>query len=158
MLGGLETTAGALGQIMIRFCHDPSIPALLRREPERIPDAVEEHLRIDPPFISIARTAMCDTEIDGQTIKAGDKVLIYSASANRDEGEFRCRMDYDLDRESNRHLTFGAGVHRCTGSSLARMTLRLALEGLTQRLDDLRLQEGSEPIHFHSALNRAPVA
>ena len=124
ILGGLETTAGALGQFMIRFCHEPEIPARLRAHPERIPDAAEELLRLEPPFIAIARTAMTDTEIGGRRIRAGDKVLIYWASANRDEGEFACPADFDLDRASNRHLAFGAGPHRCAGSNLARLNLR----------------------------------
>ena len=157
ILGGLETTAGALGQFMIRFCHEPEIPALLRAHPERIPDAAEELLRLEPPFIAIARTAMTDTEIGGRRIRAGDKVLIYWASANRDEGEFACPADFDLDRASNRHLAFGAGPHRCAGSNLARLNLRVALEEVVARLDDLRLQEDAEPIPFHSVLNRAPL-
>jgi cytochrome P450 len=157
ILGGLETTAGALGQFMIRFAHEPEVPALLRAEPSRIPAAVEELLRLDPPFVAIARTAMCDTEIGGQPIAQGDKVMIYWASANRDEREFGCPMAFDADRTSNRHLSFGAGPHRCTGSSLARMNLRVAVEQLTARLGDIRLF-GDEPVEFHSALNRAPAA
>jgi cytochrome P450 len=157
ILGGLETTAGALGQIMIRFCHEPEIPELLRRRPERIPDAVEELLRLEPPFIAIARTAMADTEIGGRHIREGDKVLIYWASANRDETEFACPAAFDLDRPSNRHLTFGAGPHRCAGSNLARLNLRIALEEVVTRLDDIRLLDGAEPIAFHSVLNRAPL-
>ncbi len=157
ILGGLETTAGALGQFMIRFCHEPEIPALLRAHPERIPDASEELLRLEPPFIAIARTAMSDTQLGGHQIRAGDKVMIYWASANRDEGEFACPADFDLDRTSNRHLAFGAGPHRCAGSNLARLNLRVALEEVVARLDDLRLQEGAEPIPFHSVLNRAPL-
>jgi cytochrome P450 len=157
ILGGLDTTAGALGQIMIRFCREPEIPALLRSEPERIHDAVEELLRLEPPFIAIARTAMADTEIDGRQIRKGEKVMIYWASANRDEAEFGCPADFDLDRSSNRHLAFGAGPHRCAGSNLARLNLRIALEEVVQRLDGLRLQDGAEPIPFHSVLNRAPL-
>ena len=64
-------------------------------------------------------------------------MLIYWASANRDEGEFACPADFDLDRASNRHLAFGAGPHRCAGSNLARLNLRVALEELVRRLDDL---------------------
>jgi cytochrome P450 len=157
ILGGLDTTAGALGQMMIRFCQEPEIPALLRREPERIPDAVEELLRLETSFVAIARTATCDTEIDGRRIREGDKVLIYWASANRDEGEFACPADFDPDRASNRHLTFGAGPHRCAGSNLARMNIRIALEEVVTRLDDLRLAN-DEPIRFHSVLNRAPLS
>ena len=157
ILGGLETTAGALGQAMIRFARDPELPQLLRREPDRVPAAVEELLRLDPPFVAIARTAMCDTEVGGQAILQGQKVMIYWAAANRDDAEFGCPATFDLDRRSNRHLSFGAGPHRCAGSTLARMNLRMAIEQLTARLDDIRLEAGAEPIPFHSALNRAPL-
>ena len=157
ILGGLETTAGALGQFMIRFTREPALPERLREHPEEVPAAVEELLRLEPPFIAIARTATCDTEIGGHAIAAGDKVLVYWASANRDAAEFPCPADVDWGRTSNRHLSFGAGPHRCAGSNLARMNLRVAVEEVVRRLHDLRLQEGAEPIPFHSALNRAPL-
>ena len=115
ILGGLDTTAGALGQFMIRFAQEPDIPALLRRSPELVPTAVEELLRLDGPFVAIGRTAMCDTEIGGHGIEAGEKVLVYWASANRDEDEFACPAQFDLARTSNRHLAFGAGPHRLRG-------------------------------------------
>jgi cytochrome P450 len=157
ILGGLDTTAGALGQIVIRFARHPELPALLRDEPGRLADAVEELLRLEPPFIAIARTATCDTEVGGQAVRAGDKVLIYWASANRDEAEFACPAAFDVDRASNRHLAFGAGPHRCAGSNLARLNLRVAVEEVVRRLHDIRLQDGVEPLPFHSALNRAPL-
>jgi cytochrome P450 len=157
ILGGLDTTAGALGQFMIRFARQPEIPELLRREPERIPDAIEELLRLDGPFNAIGRTATRDTEIEGCPVKEGEKVVIYFTSANRDEDEFTCPADFDLDRESNRHLAFGAGPHRCAGSHLARMNLRIAITELLTRLDGIRLQD-DEPIHYHSVFNRAPLA
>ena len=158
ILGGLDTTAGALGQFMIRFCHEPDIPELLRQKPELIPDAVEELLRLDGPFIAIARTAMADAEIGGHPVQAGDKVLIYWASANRDEDEFAHAGDFVAQREGNRHLAFGAGPHRCAGSNLARMNLRVAVHEIVQRLGDLRVAPGAEPLPFHSALNRSPLS
>ena len=158
ILGGLETTAGALGQFMIRFCQEPSIPDLLRRQPERIPDAVEELLRLEGPFIAIARTAMQDTTIDGATVRKGEKVLIYWSAANRDGAEFDDPHEFRLDRTSNRHIAFGAGPHRCAGSNLARMNLRIAVHELVTRLHDLRLAVDPDEIRFHSALNRAPLA
>lgn len=157
ILGGLDTTAGALGQIMVRFCREPEIPALLRERPELLPTAVEELLRLEGPFLAIARTAMADTEIGGQAVRAGDKVLVYWASANRDDAEFPCPHAFDVERERNRHLAFGAGPHRCAGSNLARMNLRIALHELVQRLPEVRLQDGAEPIPYHSVLNRVPL-
>jgi cytochrome P450 len=158
ILGGLDTTAGALGQFMIRFCHEPEIPALLRREPHLIPAAVEELLRLEGPFVAIARTAMVDVEVGGRPIQAGDKVLIYWNSANRDEHEFDDAKRFVADREGNRHIAFGAGPHRCTGSNLARLNLRISVHEVLQRLGDIRLQPGVEPLPFHSALNRSPLS
>jgi cytochrome P450 len=157
ILGGLETTSGALGQFVIRFAHEPQIPALLRRQPELIPQAIEELLRLEPPFIGIGRTAMRDTEIDGRQIRAGEKVLIYYASANRDDSEFDRPDTFDPSRKSNRHLSFGAGPHRCAGSNLARLNLQIAVEEVVNRLDNIQMQDGMEPLEFHCALNRAPL-
>lgn len=158
IFGGLDTTAGALGQAMIRFAREPAIAELLRRDPDLVPTAVEELLRLDPPFVAIARTAMRDVELGGRQVREGDKVMIYWASANRDDAEFACPATFDLDRRSNRHLSFGAGPHRCAGSTLARMNLRVAVEALTRRLRDVRLDETAGPPRFHSALSRSPVA
>ncbi len=157
ILGGLETTASALGMMMERFCRHPEIPALLRHQPELLPSAVEELLRLDTPFIAITRTATRDVKLGGHQIKEGDKVIIYWASANRDDTEFADPDGFDPGRTSNRHMAFGAGPHRCAGSNLARMNLRVALDELLGRLDALELQEGTE-IHYHSTFTRAPLA
>jgi cytochrome P450 len=157
LFGGLDTTAGALGMMMLRFCEDPAIPARLRDDPAAIPEAAEELLRLDAPFVFIARTATRDVELGGQAIAAGDKVLISWASANRDEGEFACPHAFDPDRDANRHLAFGAGPHRCAGSNLARLNIRLALEEVLARLHDIRLADGTEPA-YHSGFSRTPVA
>jgi cytochrome P450 len=157
ILGGLETTASALGLMMVRFCQQPEIPAHLRRRPELLPAAVEELLRLDAPFIAIARTATRDTEIDGRPVKAGEKVIIYWASADRDEAEFPDPDTFDLERGSNRHIAFGVGPHRCAGSNVARMNLRVALAELLRRLDDIELEDGTD-IGYHSTFTRAPHA
>ena len=157
ILGGLETTAGVLGMAMQRFCEHPEIPDLLRARPELIPDAVEELLRLDGSFIAIGRTARHDTTLGDREVKAGERVIIYWASANRDEAEFPEPDDFDLTRAQNRHIAFGAGPHRCAGSNLARMNLRVALEELLRRLHDIRLQPGAD-IQFHSTFNRAPLS
>jgi cytochrome P450 len=157
ILGGLETTASALGLMLVRFCAQPEIPALLRAQPERIPDAIGELLRLDPSFVSVARTAVGDAELGGHSVKKGDKVLIHWASANRDGTEFEDPDAFDIDRERNRHLSFGAGPHRCAGSNLARMNLRVALEELLTRLDDIRLADGAR-IRYHAGLTRSPLS
>ncbi len=156
ILGGLETTAGALGLMFARFCRQPEIPELLRGNPELSPSAVLELLRLDPPFVSVARTAVRDAELGGQQVRAGDKVLIHWASANRDGGEFTEPDVFAPGRERNRHLSFGAGPHRCAGSNLARLNLRVALEELLRRLTDIRLAGGAE-IRYHAGLTRSPL-
>src|SRR5690606_33939154 len=105
----------ALGEIVLRFCREPAIPALLRAQPDLIPQAVEELLRLHPPFVAVARTATRDVEIGGRGVEAGQRVLVSWAAANRDGGEFPDPDAFDPDRESNRHLSFGAGPHRCAG-------------------------------------------
>jgi cytochrome P450 len=157
VLGGLDTTAGVLGSAILRFCHHPELPALLRERPALIPGAVEELLRLDGSFICVGRTARHQTQVDGHIIAEGEQVLIYWASANRDESEFEHPDAFDLDRPRNRHIAFGAGPHRCAGSNLARMNLRVALEELLRRLRDIRLRPGAE-IEYSSGFNRAPQA
>jgi cytochrome P450 len=158
ILGGLDTTSGALGHFMIRFCRQPAIPELLRKQPELIPAAVEELLRLEGPFLAIARTAMSDTEVGGQPVKEGEKVIIYWASANRDDSEFSRADEFDPARASNRHVAFGVGPHRCAGSNLARLNLRIAVQELTQRLTNMQLDAPEESLPFHSALNRSPLS
>lgn len=156
ILGGLETTAGALGLMFVRFCRQPEIPALLRNKPELIPKAVEELLRLDGSFVSVGRTAVRDGQLDGHTIKEGDRVLIHWASANRDAAEFPDPDEFDLDRARNRHFAFGAGPHRCAGSNLARLNLRVALEETLRRLHDIKLADDAD-IGYHAGLTRSPL-
>jgi cytochrome P450 len=158
ILGGLETTAGALGHFLLRFVREPQIPELLRDRPDLVPAAVEELLRLEDPFVAIGRTVRHDTEIGGCPIKAGEKVFLSWASANRDEAEFPNPDAFDLHRTSNRHIAFGAGPHRCAGSNLARLNLRIAVRELTQRLRDIALVEPEEMLPFHTAFNRSPLA
>jgi cytochrome P450 len=118
---------------------------------------VEELLRLDGSFICIGRTARRDTEVGGQRIRAGERILIYWASANRDEAEFDRPDEFIIDRPRDRHIAFGAGPHRCAGSNLARLNLRVALEEITRRLGDFALDlDRDERIDYHSTFNRAP--
>jgi cytochrome P450 len=157
VIGGLKTTSTALGMMMVRLCRQPEIPAFLRTNPERIPGAVEELLRLDPPVSAVGRTSMRDGEVGGQHIKRGDKVMVYWSSADWDADEFPNPDSFDLDRARNRHLAFGAGVHRCAGSNLARMNLRIALAELLGRLDDIRIEEGAD-LHYTLGVVRGLVS
>jgi cytochrome P450 len=156
ILGGLETTAGALGHVILRFCRQPEIADLLRGQPELISEGIQELMRLDPSFVSIGRMAVKDTELGGKTIKAGDRVLIHWASANRDSREFGRPDEFDLERQ-NRHLSFGVGPHRCLGSNLARMNMRIVLEEVLRRMDHIRLADGAET-RFAPGLTRTPLS
>ena len=133
------------------------IAALLRGRPELIPEGIEELIRLDPSFISIGRMAVKDTEIGGKPVKSGERVLIHWASANRDSREFPRPDEFDLGRERNRHLSFGVGPHRCLGSNLARMNMRIVLEEVLRRMDDIRLADGAD-IRYHGGLNQSPLS
>lgn len=158
ILGGLDTTAAVLGNMVVRFCRQPELVERLRAEPAAIPAAVEELLRLDGSFVGIGRTARHDAEIAGCPISAGDKVLVYWAAANRDPEEFPDPEVFDLARGRNRHVAFGAGPHRCAGSNLARLNLRVAMRAVVERLRDLRLLVPAEAIEYHTAFTRTPVA
>jgi cytochrome P450 len=156
IMGGLETTAGALGHILIRFADRPAIPDMLRHDPTLIPKAIEELLRLDVPFLHLQRRVMTDTDVDGAPLRQGDRLLISLAAANRDELEFTDPDEFVIDRPKNRQIAFGVGPHRCVGSNLARMNLRVALEEVLPRLHDVRLGD-DEKVHYHNAFNRAPL-
>jgi cytochrome P450 len=157
ILGGLETTAGMLGHAIVRLARDPGLQDKLRADPGLIPASIEEMLRMDGTFVSVGRTAVKDADLGGCPVRNGDKVLIHWASANRDDGEFTDPHTFDLARERNRHLAFGAGPHRCVGSSLARMNMRIAFEELLRRLDHVQLAPGAE-IRYHAGLTRSPLS
>jgi cytochrome P450 len=158
ILGGLDTTAGVLGANIIRFCEHPEIPELLRARPELVPAAVEELLRLDGSFIGIGRTARNDTELNGCPVATGEKAYLSWASANRDDAEFANPNDFDAERRRNRHVAFGAGPHRCAGSNLARLNLRVAIEELVARLDNMKLQIPSSEIRWHTGFSRTPLS
>ncbi|MCB0061820.1 MAG: cytochrome P450, partial [Caldilineaceae bacterium] len=118
----------------------PAQMAYLREHPEAMGNAVEELLRYDGPVErATIRFAAHDTELGGQQLRRGDAVTVVLGSANRDAEQFAHANQLDLQRQENRHLAFGYGVHYCIGAPLARMEGRIALNTLLQRLPNLRL-------------------
>lgn len=91
---------------------------------------------------------MKDTELEGRPVAEGERVLLLFASANRDETEFPDPDSFRVDRKSNRHIAFGAGIHRCLGSNLARLEIRTAVEEVLRRMPDIRLGDGEDPDWF----------
>ena len=130
-------------------------------DPARLPTAVEEFLRYVTPILNMARTATVDVELHGETIRAGDKVLLMYSSANRDETVFDEPERFDITREHNPHVAFGFGTHFCLGASLARMEIRVMYEELLRRLPDIHVVPGHEvrwtPGAFVRGIDHLPV-
>jgi cytochrome P450 len=146
-LGGLDTVTSALTYSFAYLAQSPKDRARLVEDPSIIPSAVEEFLRRDA-VIMIGRVANQDIQLGGQQMKAGDRILCNSIAANRDWRQFPAPDQVQLDREPNRHLSFGMGPHRCVGSHLARLELRIVLEEFHRRIPDYRVPEGFR-IHRH---------
>jgi len=136
IFGGLDTTMAAASNALLYLSEHPDLKQRLVREPGQIAAAVEEFLRFEAPVHAFARNVTVDTEIGGQKIRAGERVYMLWASANRDPDQFADPDDVDFDRQQNRHLTFGIGAHRCLGAQLARMELKIMLEEILRRLPD----------------------
>lgn len=137
IFGGFSTTADATGNLIVTLIDHPGLEQRLRDDPELIPPFIEEVLRLDPPVTSRARRCVQDVELGGKIIPAGDRVLVSFVSANRDPSDVERPREFDLERKRNRHLTFSGGVHRCIGSTMARMTLRIMMEEVLARMSDI---------------------
>lgn len=143
LIAGHETTTSLITNCVWRLLEEPEGRwNRVVREPALIPLAVEESLRFDPPVLGLCRTSDEDQTLSGVDIPAGDKIMVLYASANRDPERFARPDDFLVDRpllETRRHYSFSWGIHHCLGAPLARLTARVALEELTRRLPDLRL-------------------
>ena len=143
LIAGLDTTWSALGSMLWHLAEHPDDTQRLVEQPELLPIAIEEMLRAYSP-VTMARIAADDVELHGCPVKEGDRVLLSFAAANRDPDAFPDADQVIIDRAINRHVAFGAGIHRCAGSNLARMELRVALEEWLARIPTFRLEEGGD--------------
>lgn len=125
--GGLETTPLAIAGAMVAFAQDPACWRRFRGEPELLDSTVEEILRWTSPPAHVMRTAVADTSLGEARIRAGDRVVVWIPSANRDETVFADAERFVLDRDSNPQLSFGGGPHYCVGAVLARLELHCLL-------------------------------
>jgi cytochrome P450 len=137
---GHETTINLLCNGTLAFLRNPDQWDLLRRDPALAAKATEECLRYDPPVKTILRIATQDVELRGKTIRAGDRVRVVLAAANRDPEAFPEPDRFDITRRPNHHIAFGTGIHYCLGQYLARLEGQEAFGALTQRFPDLRLE------------------
>jgi cytochrome P450 len=149
VVAGNETTRQAIASGLLAFARNPDQWQLLRDEPLRLPAAVEEVLRISHPVWHFRRTARAATELHGQRIKGGDKVVVWYAAANHDPDVFPDPHRFDISREPNEHATFGrVGPHFCLGAHLARLELTVLLEELVPRVESIEL--AGEPRRLRS--------
>ena len=140
LVGGDETTRHVITEGMLTLLEHPTERRKLQGDPSRIPVAVEELLRWVSPIKNMNRTATRDTELHGQKIREGDRLLLLYQSANRDDRAFPAADTFDVERQPNDHVAFGGyGTHHCLGASLARLELRIMFDVLLQRLPDLAL-------------------
>lgn len=151
---GLETTASAMSFAFHYLATHPAERDRLISEAEILPRAVEELIRFGGSIHGIPRTVAKEVELGGHTFRPGESVIVNYASANRDEQMFAEADRCVLDRRENRHLGFGAGVHRCLGSNLARMELEVGLERVLSRMSDLSLAPGRQPRFYGSSVTR----
>jgi cytochrome P450 len=134
VIAGNETTRHTITHTMNNLMKNPQAVALLREKPELIPWAVEEFLRFASPIYHFRRTATRDTVLGGRKIKAGEKVVVWFASGNRDAEMFVDPYRFDVTRSPNEHMTFGrGGPHMCLGNSLARMEVQIMFEDVLSR-------------------------
>jgi len=146
---GHNSTTSALGNALLFLAEHPDAQQLLRSEPSRIPAAVEEILRWETPVQEMPRWAVRDVEIGGRQIKAGERIALFWAAANRDAEAFPDADQCILDRKPNRHVAFGQGIHMCLGAPMARMEIRVALETLLARSRAFVLAGKPERARFH---------
>jgi cytochrome P450 len=138
MLGGIDTTWSSIGSAIWHLATHDADRRRLVAEPELIPTAIEEFLRAYAP-VSMAREITQDTTVAGCPMKKNELVLLAFPAANRDPAVFPDPDKVIIDRRENRHAAFGLGIHRCVGSNLARMELKVAIEELLKRIPEFRL-------------------
>jgi cytochrome P450 len=138
LVAGNETTTNLIGNAILCLDEHPDAQERLRASPDLLPAAIEEVLRYRSPVQAMFRTAAVDTRLGDQPVRAGDFVIAWIGSANRDEAQFPEPDRFDVERAPNRHLAFGQGIHFCLGAPLARLEAQIALGALLQRLGPLR--------------------
>jgi cholest-4-en-3-one 26-monooxygenase len=160
IVAGNETTRNLINLSMLAVIDHPGEAQRLRDDPSLWDTGVEEMLRWGSSIHNFRRTATRDTELRGVPIRAGDKVVIYYAAANRDEEVFADPHRFDVGRSPNDHVTFGGGgVHYCLGASLARAEIRATMRQLVERLPDIELAGPVNRLHsdFVNGIKTMPV-
>lgn len=158
--GGAETTRTAISHGLRAFVDHPDQWDAMAEDPALVPGAVEEILRWVTPLNNMFRRAAIDTEVGGQPIHRGDRLILLYPSANRDETVFDDPFRFDIRRDPNPHLAFGFGTHLCIGTHQARATLAEVFGQLSRRITNLRVvnEPDVEPNIFARAVRRFDLA
>ena len=150
--GGHGTTTASLGFLYYEVLRRPELKQRLIDNPEDIPKAVVEGLRLHHPFMGLFRRVTKDVEVQGKTLKEGDSVYMCWEAANRDPAVLEEPLEFNIDRGDFQHLAFGIGKHSCMGVTTAKMEMRVALEELLTRVPDIELSAPDDATwEFHGA-------
>lgn len=152
LVAGNETTTNLIGNAVLCLAESPGTLERLLSEPALVPQALEEVLRFRSPVQSMYRVAVADTVVGDHLIPAGAPIVAWIGSANRDGQQFQRAAEFDVDRNPNRHLAFGHGIHFCLGAPLARLEARIALEALLSRLPGLSVASGAQLERMDSSI------
>lgn len=138
-IAGTQTTRNSLGNMLLALIQFPDTLPALHREPQLVPSAVEEAARWANPVRHLTRVAVRDVEFHGRLIRAGDPVVLWQVSANRDENMFALPHVFDIRRHPNPHIGFATGAHSCPGSGLARVQMRSTLTRMAELFSKVEL-------------------
>lgn len=163
LFAGHGTTTNLIGNAVLALLRHPDQLELLRRDPDRVPAAIEELLRYDSPVQITVRNAACDGALGIDGARTGDRVFLFLGAANRDGAEHEAPDTLDVSRADAHHVSFGYGIHFCIGAPLARIEARAALGRLIERFPALRLAVGESELRWQPTvgfrgLERLPVA
>ena len=147
IFGGLATTTHVMSGAMFHLATHPEVRHELVADPSLIPQAVEEFVRLFPPVVAVARTVQEDVEVSGVELHKGDWIALNYASASRDPAAISDPGTLDVHREDIVHSAFGVGPHRCLGSHLARLELRVTVEEFLRRIPEFELRSGTAPAY-----------
>ncbi|MEZ5165661.1 MAG: cytochrome P450 [Acidimicrobiales bacterium] len=154
LVAGIDTTWSSIGAALWHLATHPADRERLVAEPDLLPTAVEEFLRFYSP-VTMARVAERDIEFGDVEFKTGDKILMNFPAANHDPEHFDDPDEFIIDRERNRHVAFGSGIHRCAGSNLARLEMTTALRVWIERIPEFVLSDRS-PMKWAGGQVRGP--
>jgi len=140
LIAGIDTTWSSIGSALWHLASHPEDRKRLVQEPELIPTAVEEFLRAYSP-VTMARVATQDTMLGDRVVKEGERVVLSFPAANRDPEAFENPEEVIIDRQVNRHVAFGSGIHRCAGSNLARLEMQVAISEFLAMVPEFELED-----------------